>query len=131
MHTSCNANCQLRALVMLKFEHEPKSYKEAMKSVNQTQWKVMMKNEYQSLIENKIWVQIKQSDVFSDHWVLNRKWVYKQKTSSEQLFKTHWIVKEFNQQYEIDYFEIFIAVAKSMSYKILLALAAHYNLEVH
>ena len=31
----------------------------------------------------------------------------------------------------MNYFEIFVAVAKSISYKILLALAAHYNFEVH
>ena len=126
------AKYQLRALVIMsKFECEFKFYKKATKSVNWTQWKVMMKNEYQSLIKNKTWVQIKWSDVFSDHWVLNRKWVYKQKTLSEQLFKICWIIKEFNQQYEIDYFEIFITVAKSMSYKILLTLTAHYNLEIH
>src|SRR6266487_4981717 len=37
MHTNCNANRRLRALAMSKFEHEPKSYKEATESVNQTQ----------------------------------------------------------------------------------------------
>ena len=47
------------------------------------------------------------------------------------LYKIHWGVKDFNQQYEIDYFETFTAIVKSMSYKILLALTAHYNLEVH
>ena len=73
MHTSCNANHQLRVLVMSKFEHKLKFYKEAMKFINQIQWKIMMKNEYQSLIENKIWIQIKWSDVLSDHQVLNRK----------------------------------------------------------
>ena len=88
MHTNCNANRQLRALAMSKFEREPKSYKEVMESANQTQWKVAMENEYQSLIENKTWVQVKQSDVPPGHQVLNGKWVYKQKTSSEQLFKT-------------------------------------------
>ena len=31
----------------------------------------------------------------------------------------------------MNYFKIFAAVAKSMSYKILLTLTAHYNLEVH
>src|SRR6266487_2531866 len=90
-----------------------------------------MENEYQSLIENKTWVQIKWSDVPPGHQVLNEKWVYKQKTSPEHLFKAHWVAKGFNQQYEVDYFETFAAVAKPMSYKILLALAAHYNLEVN
>ena len=89
IYTSCNANHQLRVLVMSKFEHELKFYKKAMKSVNQIQWKIVMKNEYQSLIENKIWIQIKQSDVSSDHQVLNEKWVYKQKTLSEWLFKIY------------------------------------------
>ena len=89
LSTSCNANCQLRVLVMLKFEHESKSYQETMKSVNHTHWKVTMNDQYQSLIKNKIWVLIRRSDVSSCCQVLNEKWVYKLKTLSECLYKTH------------------------------------------
>ena len=41
------------------------------------------------------------------------------------------MIKDFRQQYEVDYFKIFTAVVKSMSYKIIFALAAHYDLIVH
>ena len=90
-----------------------------------------MNNQYQSLIENNTWIMIKKLDVPSCCRVLNGKWVYKLKTSLEHLYKAHWIVKEFGQQYGIDYFKTFAAIIKPMSYKILLALIAHYNLEVH
>jgi len=90
-----------------------------------------MNDQYQSLIENKTWVLVKRSDVPASCRVLSEKWVYKLKTLPEQQYKTHWVAKGFNQQYGVDYFETFAAVAKPMSYKILLALAAHYNLEVH
>src|SRR5438034_7733353 len=41
------------------------------------------------------------------------------------------MIKNFWQRYEIDYFETYAVVAKLMSYKIILALAAHYDLIVH
>ena len=41
------------------------------------------------------------------------------------------MVKGFRQRYEVDYFKTYAAVAKPMSYKIILALAAHYDLIVH
>ena len=41
------------------------------------------------------------------------------------------MIKDFRQWYGVDYFKIFAAVAKSMSYKIIFALAAHYDLIVH
>ena len=97
LSTSCNANRQLRALATSKFEREPKSYKEAMESVNRTHWQVAMEDQFKSLIENKTWVLVKQSDVPSCCRVLNRKWVYKQKTSLERLFKARWVAKGFNQ----------------------------------
>ena len=102
-----------------------------MKSINQINWKVIMNDQYQSLIKNKIWIMVKRSDVPSCCQVLNGKWVYKLKTSPEHWYKARWVAKGFNQRYGVDYFETFAAVAKPMSYKILLALTAHYNLEVH
>ena len=74
---------------------------------------------------------IKRLNVPSCYHIFNEKWVYKLKTSPERLYKTHWIAKGFGQQYGVDYFETFAAVIKSILYKILLALAAHYNLEIH
>ena len=57
--------------------------------------------------------------------------MYKLKTSPKYLYKACWIIKEFGQQYEINYFKTFAVVIKSISYKILLTFIAHYNLEVH
>ena len=57
------SKCQLWALVISKFEQELKFYQETMKSVNHIHWKMIMNDQYQSLIENKIWILIKKSDV--------------------------------------------------------------------
>ena len=59
------SKCQLQVLVMSKFEQEFKFYQETMKSVNHIHWKITMNDQYQSLIENKIWILIKKSDVSS------------------------------------------------------------------
>ena len=41
------------------------------------------------------------------------------------------MIKRCQQKYDVDYYEIFAAVAKSVSYKILLALAVYYDFLVH
>ena len=94
-----------------------------------------MEEEYKALIENKTWTLIKRTDVPPGCQVLTGKWVYKVKTllepDSPELYKACWVAKGFGQQFVFDYFETFAAVAKPMSYKILFALAAHYNLDIH
>jgi len=89
-----------------------------------------MKDQVNSLMKNNIWILIKQSDMLKNHQILTEKWVYTWKHKSVK-FKAHWVIKNFWQRYEVDYFEIYTAVAKLMSYKIILTLTAHYSLIIH
>ncbi len=55
-----------------------------------------------------------------NQWVLRNKWIYyykKELNSSILQHKTWWIVKEFEQQFKIDYKEIFI-IAVFYNYKL-------------
>ena len=59
--------------------------------------------------------------------VVGCKWIYKIKTrfdGSIECYKTHFIVKGFTQEYEIDYEETFTPVARISSVCALLAIAA-------
>src|SRR6202035_2883740 len=65
--------------------------------------------------------------------VLCRKWVYKLKrriNNTIARFKARWVVKGYEQLYGIDYDQTFAGVAKTQSWKILLALAAMLDLEI-
>ena len=44
--------------------------------------------------------------------------------------KACWVVKGFEKQFGIDYYQTFAAVVKPMFYKVLFTLAAQYNWEV-
>jgi hypothetical protein len=46
------------------------------------------------------------------------------------LMKSRLIARDFTQQYEIDYEEIFASVAKIATIRLLFALVAHLNLEI-
>jgi len=61
---------------------------------------------------------------------LRSKWVYHYKRESNSSIlqhKTQWVVKEFKQQFKIDYKEIFAIVVKSMIYKVIFIIVTFYN----
>ncbi len=63
-------------------------------------------------------------------WALKSKWIYHYKRKFNDLIlwhKTQWVVKEFKQQFKIDYKEIFVTVVKLMTYKVIFIIAAFYN----
>ncbi len=65
-----------------------------------------------------------------NQWVLRNKCVYyyKRKPNNSILqHKTQWIVKEFKQQFKINYKEIFAMIVKFMTYKVIFVIAAFYN----
>ena len=46
-------------------------------------------------------------------------------------YKARWVVRGFEQQEGIDYYETFALVVKPMSYKALFAIAAAMDLEIY
>ncbi len=89
-----------------------------------------MKNEIQSLKNNNTWDIV---NMPSNQHVLKERWVYKVKCDAHDQvsrYKAHWVVKGYEQQFDIDYDQIFVSVVKPQMYKTLFVLAAHYDLEV-
>ena len=112
----------------------PESYEEAINSADRIQWEKAMEDEYDSLLENNTWILVSEDEIPADRQILSGKWVFRIKKISkdppeplELKYKARWVVKGFQQKQGLDYFETFAAVAKPASYKILLALAAHYG----
>jgi len=72
--------------------------------------------------------------VLSDQHVLKGCWVYKVKHDTyDQIshYKTCWVVKDYEQQFDIDYDQTFVSVIELQTYKILFVLMTHYDLEVN
>ncbi len=107
------------------------TYKQAVKLPLCDKWKMAMKNEIQSLKNNNTWDIV---NVLLNQHVLKEHWVYKVKCDThEQIshYKAHWVVKDYEQQFNIDYDQIFVSVVKLQTYKILFVFAAHYDLKVN
>ena len=62
------------------------------------------------------------------------KWVFKTKRDSHgniERYKAQLVAKGFTQKDGIDYKETFLPVSKKDSFRIIMALVAHYDLELH
>jgi hypothetical protein len=107
------------------------SYKEAMKSENSLKWCETMEEELRSMNFNDILDLVEIPDGAKK---VICKWVYKIKYESKgkiERFKVRLVAKGFTQREGIDCTETFSPVSKKDSFKIVVALVAHYDLELY
>jgi transposase InsO family protein len=110
---------------------EPTTITEAMGRDDTWKWKEAMDSEYQSLIDNKTWTL---TPLPLDRKSIGCKWIFKIKYTADgsvERYKARLVAKGYAQKEGIDYNETFAPVAKMTSIRILLALAAIEDLEVH
>ena len=111
--------------------YEPKTYKQAVDSREENDWRRAMQEEIDSINENETWIL---TSLPPDRKALRGKWVYKIKRgpAGEILrYKARWVVRGFEQREGIDYNETFASVVKPMSYKAIFAIAAANDWEIH
>jgi Reverse transcriptase (RNA-dependent DNA polymerase) len=90
-----------------------------------------MKEEIKSMDQNQVWDLV---DLPSGSKKVGCKWIFKIKHDSKgkiERYKTRLVAKGFTQKEVIDFNEIFSPVSKKDSLRIVLALVAHYDLELH
>jgi hypothetical protein len=110
---------------------EPRSFKEAQKSAEAAMWKKASDEEMAAQLANESFVLVPRTP---DMNVLKCRWVYKhKKDESGQVvrWKGRLVVQGFLQQRGLDFFETFAAVAKISSVRLMLAIAAVLDLELH
>ena len=104
---------------------QPKTYAEAMSNnMARAEWQLAMKDEYQSLIENRTWTLCPRP---AGRKPLDGKWVYTLKRGPMgeiTRYKARWVVRGFQQREGLDFNETFASVVKPMSYKAIFAIAA-------
>ena len=80
------------------------------------------------MYENKVWTLI---DLPNDRRVTKIKWIFKRKTdadSSVTIYKARIVAKGFRQVQGVDYDESFSLVSMLKSVRIMLAIAAFYEI---
>ncbi|KAL4309623.1 hypothetical protein GQ457_01G010300 [Hibiscus cannabinus] len=102
---------------------EPKSYSQAIQN---PVWIKAMQEEIQALENNHTWSLV---SLPSDKTPIGCKWVYKVKYKSDgtvERYKARLVAKGYNQKEGIDYTETFSPVAKLVTVRNILALAAAF-----
>lgn len=115
----------------LSIDEDPVSFKQAMECSNSEKWFNAMKEELKSMDDNKVWelVELPQGSKR-----VGCKWVFKTKHDSKgniERYKARLVAKGYTQKDGIDYKETFSPVSKKDSLRIVMALVAHYDLELH
>jgi hypothetical protein len=112
-------------------EGDPTSYEEAMRSDQALKWLQAMRDEMDSMSSNGVWDL---EPIPKGAKIVGCKWVYKTKCDSQgnvERYKARLVAKGFTQREGIDYNETFSPVSCKDSFRIIMALVAHFDLELH
>ncbi|KAI3813170.1 hypothetical protein L1987_17887 [Smallanthus sonchifolius] len=113
---------------LLLAEEEPRNYKEAAED---GKWIEAMKAELESINKNETW---KLTDLPSNHKAIGLKWVFKTKRDASGKITKHkarLVAKGYVQRQGIDFEEVFAPVARIETVRLILAVAAYNEWEVH
>jgi transposase InsO family protein len=109
----------------------PKSVKEIAEREDKIKWEQAIKEELDSLEENKTWTLVKRP---MNANIVDCKWVFTLKNDEQgniSRYKARLVAKGFSQKYLEDYDEIFAPVARLTSFRCLLAFANQFDLLIH
>lgn len=112
-------------------EDDPISFSQAKQSVNSLKWMNAVLDELKSMSDNDIWDLVELPKGVKP---VGCKWIFKTKRDSKgniERYKARLVAKDFTQKEGIDYKETFSPVSSKDSLRIIMALVAHYDLELH
>ena len=112
-------------------ENEPRTFKEAMSTPDAPSWKEAVKSEIDSIMQNHIWELV---DLPQGCKALGCKWIFKRKLKTDGSIEKHkarLVVQGFRQKEGLDFFDTYSPVTRITSIRMLIAIAALRNLEIH
>ena len=112
-------------------EDDPINFLQAMKSSDSQMWIDAMNEEMKSMKDNDVWDLVPLPEGAKP---IGCKWIFKTKRDSKgdvERYKARLVAKGFTQKEGIDYKETFSPVSTKDSFRIIMALVAHFDLELH
>ena len=112
-------------------EDDPATFSHAISGSKFTLWYIAMKYEIDSMVNNQVWELI---ELPKGAKAIGCKWVFKTKrdfSGNIEGYKVRLMAKGFTQQEGINYYETFSPVLKKNSFRIIMALVAHFDIELH
>ena len=127
---SCEPSCFLTDIDQ-ENHMEPITYSDVIKSHEKDLWLEAMNDEIDSMKRNSVW---ELCDLPEERKAIGCKWVFKKKLwvdGSIDKFKARLVAKGYIQKEGIDFQKTYSPVAKFASIRIILAIVAHLDLELH
>ncbi len=112
------------AAAMGKSECVEPTYQEAKRRPDWLKWQEAFRVELESLVANGTWHIVERpstGNIVHSKWVLRAK---KNAASEIDKYKAHLVAQGFTQVYGVDYYEMFVPVAKLASFRLILAIAS-------
>ncbi|RVW13581.1 Retrovirus-related Pol polyprotein from transposon TNT 1-94 [Vitis vinifera] len=112
-------------------EDDPISVSQVKQSSDSEKWIEAMKDEMKSMKDNGVWDLVELPKSVKP---IGCKWIFKTKRDSKGnivRYKARLVAKGFTQKEGIDYKETFSPVSSKDSFRIIMTLVAHYDLELH
>lgn len=106
-------------------DNDSSNFKQAVHSDFAQEWREAMEAGLKSMRDNKVWELVEP---------IGCKWVFKTKRTSEGTIERHkarLVAKGFTQKEGIDFTETFSPVSTKDAFRIIMALAAYFDLELH
>ena len=109
---------------------DPLMFSQEISCIDSSHWLNAMKDELVSMDPNQVWDIV---DLPSGKRPIGCKWIYKTKLNSDgsiERYKARLVAKGFTQREGIDYYETYAPVSSKDSLRIVMALVAHFDLEL-
>ena len=110
---------------------DPMTYAKAVSCPQSELWLDAMRDEIQSMRHNGVWELV---ELPEGHRPIGCKWVYKTKRDPKgkiEKFKARLVAKGFTQREGVDYEATFSPVSSKDSFRVIMALVAHFDMELH
>ena len=114
-------------------QETPQTFDAAMKSRSCREWKAATDAEIQGCLEQQVWRLVERTSLPPNTNVIPVKWVFKIKTDENGAiakYKARITPKGFRQKHGVDFFEVFANTGKYKSLRVLLSLAARFDMEL-
>ena len=115
----------------LGIDNDPVSFSHAIESDSSIKWLDTMEEELKSMDHNEVWDLVELPEGCKR---VGCKWVFKTKRDSNgniERHKARLFAKGFTQKDGVDFKETFSPISKKDSFRIIMEMVAHYDLELH